>query len=143
MIAIPIIYIIIIILSILQLILFFKIWIATNDIRAIKMKFLAEKSLSKPLVEQINLRDKRSGQFSINNNIISYTECDGVVNFSDGKTGIVVKYPGYPECSIITKDNFELLYKDLDAAIYALYIYLCSNKETTESLIERRQYRKI
>ena len=152
MITIPIIiYVILIVFAILQLILFFKIWGATNDIRALKIKFLEEKVSVQPYINEekrtnANLRknrDKRSGQFSINNNIISYTECDGVVNFSDGKTGIVVKYPGYPECSIITDNNFELLYQDLNAAIYALYTYLISNKEATESLIEKRQYKKI
>lgn len=62
------------------------------------------------------------------------------INFSDGFSGKIKIYTGYPECSIITDENYELLYNNMDYAIAALHDYLKDHIERQEGLYKKRKY---
>lgn len=72
----------------------------------------------------------------------SYTLSGDQVKFADGLKGKIIKHQGYKECSVITDDNFELLYNDFDYAVAALHAYLLDKSILQEGLYEKRQYKK-
>lgn len=73
---------------------------------------------------------------------LKYNVSGGDVEFADGLKGRIVRYNGYKECSVITDDNFELLYNDFDFAVVALHAYLVDKTELQEELYEKRPYKK-
>lgn len=114
--------IIMIVFGILQIILFFKIWGMTNDVNAIKNKYLNSDSLQHSLTQNIKLTPP-----SIDS-IPYYTECGNDITFADGKKGRLKSYPRNRECSIYDDNNNEIIYNNRNAAIKALYIYLSTGE---------------
>lgn len=117
--------IIIIVFGILQIILFFKIWGMTNDVKAIKNKYLKVDSSTKEISNNINQLDTQS---PIPNNVPLFTECGNEITFTDGKKGRIKTYPRNKECSIYDSKGKEIIYNDRQAAIQALYTFLTTGE---------------
>lgn len=74
---------------------------------------------------------------------LKYNISGGDVEFADGLKGKIISYSGYYNmCSVVTDDNFELLYKDFDFAVAALHAYLVDKTELQDGLYEKRPYKK-
>ncbi len=117
---------IVIVCAILQIILFFKVWGMTNDIEKITniVCHKSETSATTPTRSStVALADdmptpKEEKDPEIANTII--------VRFDNETVGRLKTYPRYPQHSVITKDGFELLYENKNAALKALEEYLLS-----------------
>lgn len=147
-----VIFIIATIYCVLNIILFFKIWGATNDIKRIKNIMVSNwqpleetvSNQSSPLVLAINHDEipKFAGFLQTSNSEVSYNLYEnGMVEFSDGNKGCIKEYPGYNECSVLTNHGFELLYEDRDTALYALYTLCTTGKESGRKLLRKRPYK--
>ena len=60
------------------------------------------------------------------------------IDFKDGLYGVIRVYPRYESCSVFTKEGFDLLYNNQEAAINALHEYLRSGEELQTQLYEKR-----
>lgn len=116
------------IFGILQIILFFKIWKMTNNVEKIaQIMASANKTI-----------DNKNNNTQANDQISSQ-QSDEKITFSDGLCGRIKPYPGYPESGVITKDGYELLYNNREAAINALHEYLKNGSESQTELYEKRR----
>lgn len=116
------------IFGILQIILFFKIWKMTNNVEKIaQIMSSANKTI-----------DNKNNNTQANDQISSQ-QSDEKITFSDGLCGRIKPYPGYPESGVITKDGYELLYNNREAAINALHEYLKNGSESQTELYEKRR----
>ena len=129
--------IILIVFGVLQIILFFKLWGMTNDVRSLKNHLISQLG-AKPHT-QASTSPSEPVPGVIKNNGISYTVTGKDVEYSDGTKGSLKTYPGYPECGVITDDGFELLYNDVYYASEALYQYITKKTESPNGLYEKRQ----
>lgn len=94
----------------------------TNDLKELKEYFL--KSEIKDNVCSSFHSFNEHDATNINELSVQYTKKGQDIVFSDGVKGRIKTYPGYLACSVVTKDGFELLYNNENAAISALYLYL-------------------
>lgn len=116
------------IFGIVQIILFFKIWKMTNNVEKIaQIMSSANKTI-----------DNKNNNTQANDQISSQ-QSDEKITFSDGLCGRIKPYPGYPESGVITKDGYELLYNNREAAINALHEYLKNGSESQTELYEKRR----
>lgn len=129
--------IILIVFGVLQIILFFKLWGMTNDVRLLKNHLLSQLG-AKPH-SQASSSPSEPTPGVIKNNGVTYTVTGKDVEYSDGIKGVLKTYPGYPECGVITDDGFELLYNDVFYASEALYQYITKKIESPKGLYEKRQ----
>ena len=129
--------IILIVFGVLQIILFFKLWGMTNDVRSLKNHLISQLG-AKPHT-QASTSPSEPVPGVIKNNGISHTVTGKDVEYSDGTKGSLKTYPGYPECGVITDDGFELLYNDVYYASEALYQYITKKTESPNGLYEKRQ----
>lgn len=116
------------IFGILQIILFFKVWEMTNNVEKIaQIMASANKTI-----------DNKNNNTQANDQVSSQ-QSDEKITFSDGLCGRIKPYPGYPESGVITKDGYELLYNNREAAINALHEYLKNGSESQTELYEKRR----
>ena len=126
------------VLTVLNIILFFKIWGMTNDMRQVKktMDSLTDnvKLLSKHFCEEeyVRLHDgilKAKG--------ITYVQDGNTITFSDGVVGAI--YPGDVSnlVSFHTENKDRLFYENMDLAINALYEYLTTKEECKRGFVEK------
>lgn len=116
------------IFGILQIILFFKIWKMTNNVEKIAQIM----SSTNKTIDNKNNNTQANDQ-------VSSQQSDEKITFSDGLCGRIKPYPGYPESGVITKDGYELLYNNREAAINALHEYLKNGSESQTELYEKRR----
>ena len=123
--------------GILQIILFFKLWEMTNDVKLLRNHFVSQAEANTPLQKSDSPSKPIPG--IINNNGITYIINGKNVEYSDGIKGTLKIYPGYPECGVITDDGFELLYTNVYYACEDLHQYLTEKTESSNGLYEKRQ----
>lgn len=140
-----------IIATVIQIIVLVKFFQMASDIRAIRgiQERRCDSACDGQPVSEANGRPRTSDSPAKASEVksgsvgeLSYTLSGDTVEFVDGLKGKIVRYQGYKECSVITDDNFELLYNDFDCAIAALHAYLLDKSTLQEGLYEKRQYKK-
>lgn len=134
-----------IIICILPIILFFKVWAMTNDVKKIADTVCRGSETSSTTstyggsapaaVEQADDSDAPKDTGEVNDPKNANTI---IVRFEDGLVGRLKTYPGYPQYSVITKNGFELLYANKNAALKALSEYLRQGTESQVLLQEKR-----
>lgn len=129
--------IVMLVFGILQIILFFKLWGMTNDVKSIKNHLISQ--LGTKTHSQISNSPSKPVPGVIKTNGVTYTVTGKDVEYSDGIKGTLKTYPGYSECGVITDDGFELLYNDVYYASEALYQYITKKTECPKGLYEKRQ----
>lgn len=136
--------IIFIVFGVLQIILFFKLWGMTNDMKdvVINMNLLVRNSntTTKHLCrdEYIKLCD-----YSLESKGITCVVENFKVIFSDGTSGeleeVKSSYSGNIY-GVVTDDNQLLVYVDIDDACAALHEYLASKNELQKNLFRKIEY---
>lgn len=81
--------------GILQIILFFKLWEMTNDVKLLRNHFVSQAEANTPLQKSDSPSKPIPG--IINNNGITYIINGKNVEYSDGIKGTLKIYPGYPD----------------------------------------------
>ena len=125
-----------VVFGILQIILFFKVWGMTND-----MKRTADNVES--LIRNSNITTKhlckdeyiRSCGYTLESKGITYTLDEYKIKFSDGVQGEIKYLDG--RVAIITDDSYALIYYNLDYATCALHEYLTSRKQLGRGLFDK------
>lgn len=140
MLTIPIIiYVILIVFAILQVILFFKLWGACNNIAEINHK-LQKTEKCDSVVDAIKTDGHaiRSGAALIGGEMIPYTIYDkGYVVFKDNEKARVKDCSG-TRMALLTYDGRELVYQNEDSAMRAAYIYATEGKVSSANLVEEK-----
>lgn len=121
---------VVLVFGILQIILFFKVWEMTNNVEKITQILTSANKTTDT---------KNDNTRSMDHDKTSCQQNDEKITFSDGLCGRIKPYPGYPESGVITKDGYELLYNNREAAINALHEYLKNGSELQTELYEKRR----
>ena len=127
---------------ILSIILFFKIWRMTNDIRIMtnSIDSLA-KNLNIITKQTCNEEYIKTCDYSLESKGITYNIEGCMVSFSDGINGEIKEVTGSQsgdKYGVLTDDNYILVYTNVDAACTALHEYITSKRE-----LEKDLYTKI
>ena len=127
--------IVMLIFGVLQIILFFKIWGMTNDLKSVaRTNDLAELIRNSNLLAKHFCKDEyiKACGYSLESKGISYTNQGNKITFSDGKQGTLLddKYM-YP---IRIDNNDELHYNTEEQACAALHEYLTSKNIVQDGL---------
>lgn len=127
----------VIVLLTITIVKFFQM---ASDIKTIKNIQL--KSFWSSTPSQISPAERSSCEDEITGKCgqVTYSIKGNNVEFSDGVKGKIFRYDGFGECSIITDDNLELMYKDIYYAVEALYAYRTGNTVSKNGFIQQQQF---
>lgn len=136
-----------IVLFILPIILFFKLWRMTNTVERvmIQMDVLARNS---NITTRHLCRDEyvKACDYLLESKGITYIVEDHKITFSDGIHGELKEVKKgssnlYDIYGVLTDDNHILVYEDLDDACVALHEYLTTKHELQKNLCSKIEYK--
>ena len=136
--------IIFVVFGILQIILFFKIWLMTNDTKEILnnmnkqtecLNLLTTHFCKEEYIKSCNYSLKSKGITCVVDGY-KVTYSDGVVGElkQNGSNATAIRY------SFLTDDNYQLMYKTRDLVCAALHEYLTNKNEVKAGLVKKVKY---
>lgn len=133
--------IITVLVAVLNIILFFKLWGACNNISEMNRKMDGLLQHAKGVPVTVAGKVVKTGSELIGGEMMTYDVYDdGTVVFKDGIKAKMRNTPPFSS-SVLTDDGYELVYQNYASAIRAAYVYGSEKKEAQANFVKKQLFK--